>query len=84
MGWIRVETSPGPKEPAPSEAEGDLTSARCFVAREAVRTDITKEKQMTATVERLPAGAPSNRPVDWNSIDWKAARRQVNRLQSLP
>ena len=36
---------------------------------------------MTAAVERQPTGAPSNRRVDGNSIDWKAAHRQVHRLQ---
>jgi len=61
--------------------ERELTSARCFVAREAARTDATKGEQMTAAVERQPTGAPSNRRVDWNSIDWKAAHRQVHRLQ---
>ena len=61
--------------------ERELTSARCFVAREAARTDVTKGEQMTAAAERRPTGAPSNRPVEWESIDWKAAHRQVNRLQ---
>lgn len=62
--------------------ERELTSARCFVARAAVRTEATKGEQMTAAVERQPPGAPSHRRVDGHARDWKAAHRQVHRLQT--
>jgi RNA-directed DNA polymerase len=57
--------------------ESGQTSTWSFITREFDKP-IRKGKQMTATI----AGAPSHNKVNWNTIDWQTANRNVNRLQA--
>ena len=69
MAWIGVAMTPRASE---------QTSSGSLGTRELGKP--TKEaKQMTAVIT---AGAAPHNPMDWHSIDWAKAHRNVSRLQA--
>ena len=58
--------------------ESGQTSTWCFQTRELVEPT-NEGKQMAAG---QPAGAPLHEKEDWHAIDWRAAHRNVRRLQA--
>jgi len=77
MGWIGVAFAHTSNI---TPRESGQTSTGSFVTRNLMGTPIQEFVEQGAA--EVAAGASLRKPVEWHSINWKKAHRNVRRLQA--